>query len=73
MSVIELVPVAEAAGFTVGCVAIHWARDWADTLTAFLAVTIVSLVLLIVVVAGLRQSGAPEDMVAAMAAASTAF
>ncbi|MEH3147550.1 MAG: hypothetical protein PGN34_19890 [Methylobacterium frigidaeris] len=73
MSVIELVPVAEAAGFTAGCMVIHWARDRADTLTALLAVVIVSIVLLLALVAGIRHSGDPEAMVSAMASASTAF
>lgn len=55
MPVPPLLPVAEAAVFTAGCIVIHIQRRRADTITAMLA-TLAGLLLFLVGVASLPES-----------------
>ncbi|KMO39486.1 hypothetical protein VQ03_15750 [Methylobacterium tarhaniae] len=70
---VELIPVAEAAGFTAGCLAIHAARGWAETLTPILAYLVLSLGVCLLTVAGIQQSPDPDQLVAMMTEAMATY
>ncbi|MDP4004014.1 hypothetical protein [Methylobacterium sp. NEAU K] len=64
---LALVPVAEAALFTLGCLVIHALRRHADVVTATLACVATLLVLMIGIAC------APESLAAYQAASTTDF
>ncbi|AWN46561.1 hypothetical protein DK419_09720 [Methylobacterium terrae] len=70
---VELVPVAEAAGFTAGCLAIHAARNWAETLTPVLTYLVFSLVVCLFIVAGIQRAADPDQLVAMMTQAMATY
>lgn len=70
---VELVPVAEAAGFTAGCLAIHAARDWAETLTPLLAYLVFALGVCLTIVAGIQHAADPDQLVAMMTQAMATY
>ncbi|KMO37942.1 hypothetical protein ACQVP2_23685 [Methylobacterium aquaticum] len=70
---IELITVAEAAGFTAGCVAIHAARNWAETLTPILAYLVFALAVCLLVVAGIQHAADPDQLMAMMTQAMATY
>ena len=70
---VELIPVAEAAGFTAGCLAIHVARNWAETLTPILAYLVFALAVCLLIVAGIQNASDPDQLVALMTEAMATY
>lgn len=70
---VELIPVAEAAGFTAGCLAIHAARSWAEALTPILAYMVFALAVCLLIVAGIQNASDPDQLVAMMTQAMATY
>ncbi|PIK72965.1 hypothetical protein CS379_11020 [Methylobacterium frigidaeris] len=72
-AMVELIPVAEAAGFTAGCLAIHAARNWAETLTPILTYLVFALGVCLLIVAGIQNASDPDQLVAMMTQAMATY
>ncbi|MFH6785432.1 MULTISPECIES: hypothetical protein [Methylobacterium] len=70
---VEMIAVAEAAGFTAGCLAIHAARNWAEILTPLLAYLVFALVVCLTIVAGIQHASDPDQLVAMMTEAMATY
>ncbi|GJD50283.1 hypothetical protein OPKNFCMD_3021 [Methylobacterium crusticola] len=70
---VEFVPMAEAAGFTAGCVAIHAARQWAGIITPILTYMVFALVVCLFVVIGIQHAADPTQVMESMTQAMVTF
>ncbi|KMO17810.1 hypothetical protein [Methylobacterium platani] len=70
---VELVPMAEAAGFTAGCFVLHAARASAEVLTPILAYLVFALAVCLLIVAGIQHASDPDQLVAMMTQAMATY